>query len=122
MKTSELRSITDYGWNYTKLVKNRLMIYDGTNNTFMGSISTTQVQDYIISTNCDKITSQAIIDYAYTPLEEREDKITLIKPILNNDVELFEVNHYRCKCGSYVITDFNYCPYCGKALDWSKDE
>lgn len=109
MKTSELRSITDYGWKYIKVVENRLMIYDGTDNTFMGSISTTEVQDFTVSTNCDKNTCQAIIDYAYTPLEEREEekKYYLVFPKGFSSVKTYLYKSYGDYKGTYSTNAYN---------------
>lgn len=75
MKTSELKKIVeDNGFHISALgTTDRLYVHR--NDEYpLGIISETSIGSMGISTTCPKAIAQAVLDYTYTPLKEREEE------------------------------------------------
>ncbi len=84
MKTNELKKIVEDNGLYMYLSdesdkKNYIVATEifGAEH-WHGTVRTDKPRDFHIETFCSKVVAQAILDYAYTPLEEREDNEKLI--------------------------------------------
>jgi len=73
MKTSELKKIVEE--NGLRLVESdvRYCVVDKNYTQYADTIKTMQ-DDFRVQRFCPKVIAQAILDYAYTPIEEREEE------------------------------------------------
>ena len=73
MKTSEfIKSMEDNGYKYSTL-DNWLNIRNQ-DDYLIGYVDEKNINIFITYDVCPKVIAQAILDYAYTPLEEREEE------------------------------------------------
>ena len=121
MKTSELKKIVEE--NGLRLVESdvRYCVVDKNYTQYADTIKTMQ-DDFRVQRFCPKVIAQAILDYAYTPLEEREEekKYWLVFPkAFHNEIEIVlgkYSNGYDC-CGTEASKEKFKVKFTQKEID-----
>ena len=74
MKTSELKKIVEDNGRMIDFFESGVLIINNKSGATIGKVSLMICKKFLIDSTCPKVIAQAILDYAYTPLEEREEE------------------------------------------------
>lgn len=122
MKTSELKKIVEDNGRMFEFFESVIRILNYRSYATIGKVSLIIGKEFSIDNTCPKAIAQAILDYAYTPLEEREEekKYWLVFPkAFNNEIEIVlgkYSNGYDC-CGTEASKEKFKVKFTQKEID-----